>query len=138
MITKPTKVPFLSSVNEFILGKGHEIEVLDALIVVLNCAAAELNLINHFTNVFVNEVMGVDVGISSQTVAFLFSLEYCDWGICTSLEALVLASGPAAAVTHALNLGSAIDTVRVFSAGCIGLRRAICSGELEFTEYTRE
>ena len=129
MITKPTKIPFLRGVNELVLGKGHEIEVLDALIVVLDSAAAELNLINHFTNVFVNEVMGIDIRISSQTVAFLFSLEYCNLGICPPLEALVLASGPAAAVTHALNLRGAIDTVRVFAAGCIGLRGAICSGD---------
>ena len=129
MITKPTKVSFLRCVDKFVLGKGHEIEVLDALIIVLDSASAELNLINHFTNVFINEVMGVDVGISSQTVAFLFSLEYCNLGICPPLEALVLASGPAAAVTHALNLGGAIDTVRVFAAGCIGLRRNICSGD---------
>ena len=64
MITEPSKITFFSGINEFIFREGHEIEVLDALIVVLNGPATELSFVDDLTNIFENEFMRIDIGVS--------------------------------------------------------------------------
>lgn len=63
MIAEATQIPFLGSINELVLRERHEIEVLDALIVVLDRASTKVCFIDDFSDVFEDEVMGFQVSI---------------------------------------------------------------------------
>lgn len=65
VIAKATQITFLGSINEFILRKGHEVEVLDSLIVVLDGAPAKVGFVDDFSNIFKNEVVRSQVSIST-------------------------------------------------------------------------
>jgi len=65
MIAEATQIAFLSGINELILRKGHEVEVLNPLIVVLDGAPTEIGFVDDFPNVFENEVMRSQVSICS-------------------------------------------------------------------------
>ena len=93
--------------------------MLDAFIVVLTHLAPKSSLINDFTNVFENEVAIVQGGVRAQTIAFLLSLEYCDIGKGFIVKSSVLAVSPTATLACALDLGKAVDAVRVFAASVI-------------------
>lgn len=65
VIAESTQISFLSSVNKFVLREGHEIEMLDALIVVLDGASTKIGFIDNLSNILKNEFMRSQISIGS-------------------------------------------------------------------------
>jgi len=57
MIAEPTEIASLCSVDKFTLIEGHEVEMLDALLVILVHPPAEGILTNDLTEIFENKVV---------------------------------------------------------------------------------
>jgi hypothetical protein len=111
MVAESAKVSSFSRIDELTLGKGHEVEVLDAFLVILVHAPPESGLRDDFANVFENEIIRLEVLVSSQTEAFLVGFDDRNVGVDLSLETLILASVSAAAIPRALHLGGPVDAV---------------------------
>ena len=121
MVAEPAEVALFRCIDKLTLGEGHEIEVFDAFLIILVHAPPESRLRDDFTNVFEDEIIRLEIIVSTQAEAFLVSLDDRDIGVDFSLEALVLAPISAAAIPGALHLGGPIDAVRVFTARMVGL-----------------
>lgn len=126
MIAKPTQISLLRGVDEFAFVEGHEVEVLDAFIIVLLHPLSEGVLANDLANVLVYEVVSSQIGLGSQAIAFLFGFDNGDVHPLFSLEALILACRPTTAIAHALHFGGAIDAIRILATGMIGMGRGVC------------
>lgn len=100
--------------------------MLDALLIVLDHAAAECPLIDDFADVLEYEVARREVLVGSQPKAFLVGFDDCHVGVLFALKTLILAISSAAAVAHTLHLGGTIDTVGVLAAGMISFFNRIC------------
>jgi hypothetical protein len=86
--------------------------VLDALLVVLQHAAAEGGLVDDLADVLVHKVIGLQVSVRPQAKALLLRLDDRDLGILLALEPLVLAAIAAVAfAVYALDLGRPVDAV---------------------------
>jgi len=121
MVAKTAEVTLFCRVDELTLGEGHEIEVLDAFLIILVHAPPESRLRDDFANVFEDEIIWLEMIVSTQAEAFLVSLDDRNVGVDLLLEALVLAPVSAAAIPRALHLGGPVDAIRVFAACMIGL-----------------
>src|SRR5699024_10066691 len=101
------------------LIQGHKVKMLDIFFIVQPHATPELRLRDDFSHVLEYELMRSQIGLGTEAVPLLFRLN--DRDICPflSLESLVLAFRATATVSDALNLRSAVDTVRVLPAGHI-------------------
>jgi hypothetical protein len=111
--------------------------VFDPFFIVLSHASPELSLVDDFADILEDELMRSQISLGTETEPFLFRLDNRDICILFALESLILAFSTAAAVTHALNFGSAIDTIRIFSTCQIPKKRRLCSNELEGSWRTR-
>ena len=126
MVAEAAKVAFASRVDELTFAQRHEVEVLDALVVVLQHALAELVLINDFANILEDELVRRKIFVCTDAVTFLLRLDYGDVGVLAELETLVLALVAAPAVAQALHFGRTVDTVRILIASKIQARSIIC------------
>jgi hypothetical protein len=125
VVTESTKVSFFGRIDKLTFGEGHEVEVLDAFLIILVHAPPESRLRDDFANVFEDEIIRLEILVSTKTEAFLVSLDDRNVGVDLSLEALVLTAVSAAAIPGALHLGGPVDAIRIFAARIIGLRLRI-------------
>jgi hypothetical protein len=121
VVAESAKVSPFGRIDKLTLGKGHEVEVLDAFLIILMHAPPESRLRDDFTNIFEDEIIRLEILVSTQTEAFLVSLDDRNIGVDLSLKTLVLASVSAAAIPGALHLGGPVDAIRVFATGMVGL-----------------
>lgn len=96
MVAKATEASLLCSVDEFILPQRHEVEMLNAFLVVLHHATAKGRLVDHLSHILVDELVLVEVRVRAQAVALLLRLDNGYIGVEFPLEALVLAEIAAA------------------------------------------
>jgi hypothetical protein len=61
MIAEPTEITLLSRIYEFTFRERHEIEMLDALFIVLDGSASEGRLVDDFSDVLENEIIWLQV-----------------------------------------------------------------------------
>jgi hypothetical protein len=99
VIAETTQIALFCGIYKLALGKGHEVEVLDSLVVVLTHATAEGALVDDFANVFEDEIAWSHVLVGAKTETLLLRLYNRDIGILFPLKAHVLAFPTAAAVT---------------------------------------
>lgn len=121
MITEPSEISLLSSIDKLAFTQGHEIEMLDAFFIVGMHAPTKGGLSNNLANILKYEVSRLEIRISTQPKTFLLSLDYRHVGIEATCEALVLTLCSTAAVVHTLHLGDSIDAVRTFAAGIVAM-----------------
>jgi len=69
MITESTEIASLCSVDEFTHIEGHEVEMLDALLVILVHSPAEGIFTNNFADMFENKIVGSQIRIGSEAIA---------------------------------------------------------------------
>ncbi len=121
VVAKPAQVALFGCVDKLALGQRHKVEVLDALLVVLDHPIPKRGLVNHLAKVLEHKVIGLQVGIRSQAEALLLGLDDRDLAILFALEPLVLATFPAVAIAiDTLDFCRAVDAVRVLAA-CVVL-----------------
>lgn len=65
MIAKSTEVASFGSVDELASTEGHEVEMLDAFVIVGNHALAECILGDDLSDVLEDEVVGFEVGVGT-------------------------------------------------------------------------
>jgi hypothetical protein len=117
VITEPAEVPFPCRINKLGFIEGHEIEMLDALLVILNGSPTERWLVDNFANILENEVVSTQINIGSQSVALFLSFDYGYVGVLFALEALILTSPATRAISvDAFQFSRTINTIRIFSA----------------------
>ena len=126
VVAETSKIAFSGRINEFTFAEGHEIEMDNALFVILDHAATELGLIDDFADVFKDEVSRAKITVCSETIAFLFGFDDGDIGILSLLEALVLAVRAAAAISDTLHFSGSIDAIGVFATCNIFSASRIC------------
>jgi hypothetical protein len=115
VVAETTQVAPLRRIDKFSSAEGHEIEVFDPFFIVLSRASPKLGLVDDFADILENELVRSQISLGTETEPFLFCLDDRDICILSALKSLILAFSAAAAVTHALDFGSAIDTIRIFS-----------------------
>lgn len=119
VIAKPGEVALLGRVDELTLVERHEVEMLDALFVVLPHATSELRLVDHLSDVLEDELVRPQVGLSAKPVALLLGLYDGNFCVLLSLKPLILALCSAAAISNAFYLGRTVDAIRVLPARVI-------------------
>lgn len=65
MIAESTEVSFFGRVDKFAFVEGHEVEVLDAFLVILVHAASKSGFRDDFADIFKNEYIGVQIFVSA-------------------------------------------------------------------------
>ena len=90
--------------------------MLDSLFVVQPHPTSKLGFRDNFTDVLENKLVRSQIGLGAKAITLLLRLNDGNISKLLSLEALVSTVGTAATVTHAFDLGSAVDAVRVLSA----------------------
>ena len=98
VVAESPKVALFGSIDKLALAQGHEIEMLDALVIILNCSASECWLIDYFSDVLEDKIIWLQVSIYTEAVAFFLSLDHRDVGVLFALEALILAADATIAV----------------------------------------
>lgn len=120
MIAEPAQITFLGRVDEHIFLQGHEVEVLDALIVVLVSASLKGSHVDHITDVLIDESVGLDIRIGTKTVSFFLRFDDRHRCVLMVLEALILAVGATAAISHTFDAGEPVHTVRIRTTRVVG------------------
>jgi len=126
MITESTEIASLCSVNEFTLIEGHEVEMLDTLLVILMHSLAESIFTNNFADIFEDKIVGSQIRIGSEAIAFFLCLENCDGAVLLALEAFVLAFEATSTVNDAFNLSRTVDAVGIFATGSVSFCSGVC------------
>jgi len=126
VVAEAAEVALFGGVDKLALGQRHKVEVLDALVVVLQHAAAECLLVDDLANVLEDELAGGHVAVGAQAEALFVRLDDGDVGVLLALEALVLALAAARAVADTLHLGGAVDAVRVVATGLVDVEDGVC------------
>ena len=111
VVAESPEVTLLSRVYELVLAQGHEIEMPDALFIIVKHTFPELYFVDDLANVLVNEVVRSQIPVRAQTVPFLVGLEDRDIGILFELEALILTCATASTVPNAFHFGRTVDAV---------------------------
>ena len=65
MVAKSTQVALLRRINKFAFAKRHEVEMLNALVIVGQHAPSKLRLIDDLSDVLEDEVAGSKVVVRS-------------------------------------------------------------------------
>lgn len=126
MVAETAEIALFRSVDELAFVEGHEVEVLDALLIVLPHSPGEGILTNDLSDVLENEVIWFEVRVSPQAIALFLCLEDGDSGVLLVLEALVLALGSALAIVDTLDFRGTVDAIRVLTASMVGFCSSIC------------
>ncbi len=63
VVAKPTEIAFLGGINKFILSQGHEIEVLDAFLVISDHTLSESRFVDDLSDIFEDEITRVEICI---------------------------------------------------------------------------
>lgn len=126
MIAEASKVATLGRVDEFALTKGHEIEMLDAFIVIGNHALAECGLGDGLADVLEDEVVWAELGVGTEAIAFVFGLDDRDIGVATLEKSLVLTGLATTTIVGAFHFTSTIDAVGIISACMIDVFDGVC------------
>lgn len=85
--------------------------MLDAFLVILNHSAPEIGLVDDFSDILIDELVGLDIRLRAKTKALLGCLDNSHICVFFSLKPLVLAVLAAAAIIQALNSGCSVDAV---------------------------
>lgn len=126
MVAETAEVTLLGSIDKFAFTQRHEVEVLDAFLVISDHPTPEGGLSDDFANVLEYEVMRLEVDVRTQAKAFLFSLDDRYIGVETSAEALILTFGAAVAIIAAFHLRGAVDAVGVLITRIVSPGQRIC------------
>ena len=121
MVAESAQVPFLCGIYELSPTERHEVEVFDALIMILRHSLVKCSFTNDFSNVFENELISPQARIRAKSKALLFRLNDRDIGKKLALESLVLTCLTASAVARALHFDSAVGTIRILAAGMVDM-----------------
>lgn len=120
VIAEAAEIALLGRIDELVLREGHEVEMLDAFLVILYRALPKGRLVDDLADVLEDKVVGFQVNIGPEPEALFFGLNDRDVGVLPLLKSLVLAPGTAVAFpAHALHLGRAIDAVGIFATRMI-------------------
>ena len=57
MVTEPAQISFLGRIDELTFAERHEVKMFDALLIVLDHAAAKMAFIDDFANIFKYEII---------------------------------------------------------------------------------
>ena len=125
MIAKAAQVAFFRRINKFALVKGHEIKMLNPFSIVLSHAPSEVAFIDHLADVLENKLVRSQVGLGTETVPLLFGFDDGYIGVLFSLKSLILTFRATATVAHTLDLGRAVDTIRILTTCQIFANRGI-------------
>lgn len=126
VVAEAAEIALFGSINKLALGERHEVEVLDALLVILHHASPEGLFFNHLTNILENEITRLQVHVGSESKAFLVGFDDGNVGILPLLKTLILALTATATVANALHFGSTIDAIRVIAAGIVDPFLGVC------------
>jgi hypothetical protein len=89
MIDESSQPSLLCGINILSLLNHHEIKMFDAFLVVFMHSLSECVLLNHFSDIFVDEGVFGDIDVCTDTVSFT-GCEYDVYGgVFTALETLV-------------------------------------------------
>ena len=117
VVAKSTKIASFCSIDELALAQGHEIEMFDAFLIVLNHTFSKRGFRNSFTNVFEDEVVGPEIRVCTEAIAFLLGLDNRYIGIKASEKSLVLTRWTTAAIIRTFHLACTVDAVGIVAAG---------------------
>jgi hypothetical protein len=115
VIAKTSEVTAFGRINEFTRAQGHEVEVLDAILIILPHALPKLLFRHDLPNIFVYQIAFIEICFRAQPEPLLLGFDDRHRSKLALLETLVLTIGAAAAVARTFDLGSAVDTIGVFA-----------------------
>ena len=84
MVTESTEIAFLCRIDELTLAQGHEIEMFDTFLIILDHAFAKSGFRDSFTNILEDEIVRPQLNVCPEAVALFLSLDDGYIGIETS------------------------------------------------------
>lgn len=109
--------------------------MLDALLIILDRATAERRLIDNFSYILENKIVGVQIGVGTQTIAFFLGLDNRDLCELFLLEALVLAVWSAMTlIVETFDFRESVNAVGVFAASMVN---AVACCKVSITEASQ-
>lgn len=76
MVAKSSEVSTFGCIDKFSFGEGHEVEVLDAFLIVVLHATAEGLLGNDLTDILEYKIIWFEVDIGAKAVSLFLGLDY--------------------------------------------------------------
>lgn len=126
MVAEASQIALFSGIDEFAFVERHEIEVLDALVVIIHHSTPKVILVDYFADVFEDKFVRAQVTLGTKAVAFLIRLNDGDIGILSLLEALVATLIATSAIANTFHLRGTVNAVRIFPAGSISAIFGVC------------
>jgi hypothetical protein len=76
VVTEASKVSLFRGIDEFALRQGHEVEMFDTFLIILDRAPPERGLVDHLADILENEIIGGQVSVHPQAVALFLGLDH--------------------------------------------------------------
>jgi hypothetical protein len=111
VVAKATEITSLRSIDKLALRQRHEVEMLDALFVVLLHSSSKDVFADHFTNIFENEIVRPEISVGTKPESLLLRFDDRNVSILFALETPILTTSTARTVANTLHLGGTIDAV---------------------------
>ena len=110
MVTESAKITLFRSIDEFAFCQRHEVEVLDALLIISDHPLSESRLVNDLPYILKDEIARLKIRVCPQAKPLFISFDDRDVGVLFSLKTLVLAiTATIAFLIHTFHLGGAVD-----------------------------